>query len=95
MLTTKCTIFVNDKCFLDDFVSIFGDPTKFGLGLFSVCFDILFMVQHYGLYRSVVENDRNANALCNNKKIVLFDYSRHSRKPKEKIETVEEDDVKE
>lgn len=35
----------------DDWSSIFGDPTKFGLGLFSVLFDILFMVQHYGLYR--------------------------------------------
>ena len=35
----------------DDWTSIFGDPTKFGLGLFSVAFDIVFMVQHYGLYR--------------------------------------------
>lgn len=30
-----------------------GDPTKFGLGLFSVVFDILFIVQHYFLYRLV------------------------------------------
>ena len=35
----------------NDWGSIFGDPTKFGLGLFSVLFDIFFMVQHYGLYR--------------------------------------------
>ena len=35
-----------------DWGSIFGDPTKFGLGLFSVIFDIFFMVQHYVLYRS-------------------------------------------
>ncbi|XP_058117351.1 cystinosin homolog [Anopheles ziemanni] len=35
----------------DDWASIFGDPTKFGLGLFSVLFDILFIVQHYVLYR--------------------------------------------
>ncbi|KAF2901758.1 hypothetical protein ILUMI_04436 [Ignelater luminosus] len=35
----------------DDWVSIFGDPTKFGLGLFSVIFDIFFMIQHYILYR--------------------------------------------
>ncbi|XP_050072028.1 uncharacterized protein LOC126559904 [Anopheles maculipalpis] len=34
----------------DDWASIFGDPTKFGLGLFSVLFDILFIVQHYVLY---------------------------------------------
>ncbi|XP_029988909.1 cystinosin [Sphaeramia orbicularis] len=37
----------NDQWFL-----IFGDPTKFGLGLFSVVFDILFMVQHYCLYKA-------------------------------------------
>ncbi|KAJ9591669.1 hypothetical protein L9F63_001814, partial [Diploptera punctata] len=36
----------------NDWESIFGDPTKFGLGLFSVLFDILFIIQHYVLYRS-------------------------------------------
>ncbi|XP_065078565.1 cystinosin homolog isoform X2 [Ochlerotatus camptorhynchus] len=35
----------------DDWASIFGDPTKFGLGLFSVLFDIVFIVQHYVLYK--------------------------------------------
>lgn len=35
----------------NDWQSIFGDPTKFGLGLFSVLFDILFIIQHYVLYR--------------------------------------------
>jgi LCT (Lysosomal Cystine Transporter) family transporter len=35
----------------NDWESIFGDPTKFGLGLFSVVFDILFIIQHYWLYR--------------------------------------------
>ncbi|XP_034488953.1 cystinosin homolog [Drosophila innubila] len=35
----------------DDWASIFGDPTKFGLGLFSVLFDIFFMLQHYVFYR--------------------------------------------
>ncbi|XP_055318367.1 cystinosin homolog isoform X2 [Sitodiplosis mosellana] len=35
----------------DDWASIFGDPTKFGLGLFSVMFDILFLLQHYVFYR--------------------------------------------
>ncbi|XP_063989636.1 cystinosin homolog isoform X2 [Diachasmimorpha longicaudata] len=34
----------------DDWHSIFGDPTKFGLGFFSVAFDIFFIVQHYVLY---------------------------------------------
>ena len=35
----------------NDWGSIFGDPTKFGLGLFSVLFDIFFMLQHYIFYR--------------------------------------------
>ena len=35
----------------EDWSSIFGDPTKFGLGLFSVLFDTLFVIQHYVLYR--------------------------------------------
>ncbi|XP_077439912.1 cystinosin isoform X2 [Vanacampus margaritifer] len=36
----------------DEWRLIFGDPTKFGLGLFSVVFDVLFIFQHYCLYRS-------------------------------------------
>ncbi|XP_058813123.1 cystinosin homolog isoform X2 [Topomyia yanbarensis] len=39
----------------DDWASIFGDRTKFGLGLFSVLFDILFIIQHYVLYRNRTE----------------------------------------
>lgn len=35
----------------DDWGSIFGDPTKFGLGFFSILFDMLFIIQHYVLYR--------------------------------------------
>ncbi|KAL1506117.1 hypothetical protein ABEB36_005541 [Hypothenemus hampei] len=35
----------------DDWVSIFGDPTKFGLGLFSVLFDVFFILQHYVFYK--------------------------------------------
>jgi len=36
----------------DDWSSLFGDPTKFGLGLFTISFDLLFVVQHYVLYRT-------------------------------------------
>ncbi|CAF0809331.1 unnamed protein product [Adineta steineri] len=36
----------------NDWSSIFGSPTKLGLGLFSIIFDILFIVQHYVLYRT-------------------------------------------
>ncbi|XP_003424835.1 cystinosin homolog isoform X1 [Nasonia vitripennis] len=41
----------------DDWESIFGDPTKFGLGFFSVAFDIFFLVQHYVLYRHTNEKE--------------------------------------
>lgn len=34
----------------DDWISIFGNFTKFGLGVVSIVFDILFVVQHYILY---------------------------------------------
>ncbi|XP_053131574.1 cystinosin [Hemicordylus capensis] len=36
----------------DEWKLVFGDPTKFGLGLFSIAFDIVFLLQHYCLYRS-------------------------------------------
>jgi len=38
----------------DDWLSIFGNITKFGLGFFSVLFDILFILQHYVFYRHQV-----------------------------------------
>lgn len=34
----------------NDWVSIFGNFTKFGLGVSSILFDILFIIQHYCLY---------------------------------------------
>lgn len=37
--------------FSDDWSSIFGDVTKFGLGFFSVLVDCIFFYQHYVLYR--------------------------------------------
>ncbi|CAK6437837.1 unnamed protein product [Pipistrellus nathusii] len=35
----------------DHWTLIFGDPTKFGLGVFSIFFDIVFFIQHFCLYR--------------------------------------------
>ncbi|XP_036307708.1 cystinosin isoform X1 [Pipistrellus kuhlii] len=35
----------------DHWTLIFGDPTKFGLGIFSIFFDIVFFIQHFCLYR--------------------------------------------
>ncbi|XP_076753785.1 cystinosin-like isoform X3 [Xylocopa sonorina] len=47
----------------DDWESIFGDPTKFGLGFFSVAFDIFFIIQHYVLYRVDNQNARSKEIL--------------------------------
>lgn len=35
----------------DEWRLVFGDPTKFGLGVFSIFFDVVFITQHYCLYR--------------------------------------------
>lgn len=35
----------------DDWITLFTNFTKFGLGAISIFFDIIFMVQHYILYR--------------------------------------------
>ena len=45
----------------DDWASIFGDPTKFGLGLFSILFDLLFMFQHYVLYRKSGKQQKSSD----------------------------------
>ncbi|XP_050293073.1 cystinosin homolog [Anthonomus grandis grandis] len=42
----------------DDWQSIFGDPTKFGLGVFSVAFDVFFMFQHYLFYKDSRYEDK-------------------------------------
>ncbi|CAF4160607.1 unnamed protein product [Rotaria sp. Silwood2] len=50
----------------NDWSSIFGSPTKFALGLFSVLFDLVFIVQHYILYRNNELTARQTNLLTNN-----------------------------
>ncbi|KAJ2450980.1 hypothetical protein EV183_003909 [Coemansia sp. RSA 2336] len=39
-----------------------GNPVKFGMGLASIGFDVLFMVQHYVLYADRYERDIEAQA---------------------------------
>eukprot|EP00123_Amoebidium_parasiticum_P010865 comp20371_c0_seq1/m.25740 comp20371_c0_seq1/g.25740 ORF comp20371_c0_seq1/g.25740 comp20371_c0_seq1/m.25740 type:complete len:377 (-) comp20371_c0_seq1:727-1857(-) len=41
----------------NDWSGFLGNPTKFGLGLFSVAFDVLFILQHYVFYRHAREKD--------------------------------------
>ncbi|CAG2165995.1 unnamed protein product [Oppiella nova] len=41
----------------DDWLQIFKNFTKFGLGMVSILFDVLFIVQHYVLYRHAVDSE--------------------------------------
>ncbi|CAF0837298.1 unnamed protein product [Didymodactylos carnosus] len=41
----------------NDWTSIFGSPTKFGLGVLSIFFDLIFIIQHYYLYRQPIVSD--------------------------------------
>lgn len=47
----------------DDWISIFGNFTKFGLGLNSIMFDILFLVQHYVLYNPIGQLDVSTDSI--------------------------------
>ncbi|XP_058812514.1 cystinosin homolog [Topomyia yanbarensis] len=39
----------------DDWPSIFGSPVKFALGFVSIFFDLVFIIQHFYLYKKPVE----------------------------------------
>ncbi|KAL3993642.1 lysosomal Cystine Transporter family protein [Acanthocheilonema viteae] len=45
----------------DDWSIFYGNPVKFGLGLVSMQFDVIFMVQHYCLYRNSGEDSAKEN----------------------------------
>lgn len=45
----------------NDWISIFGNFTKFGLGSMTICFDILFIFQHFVLYKT--RNLTNTNSV--------------------------------
>ncbi len=48
----------------DDWKSIFGDPTKFGLGMISILFDFIFLLQHYVLYRGARMREHTLHMGC-------------------------------
>lgn len=47
----------------DDWYSLIGNFTKFGLGVASITFDVIFMVQHFCLYRGNKPSDNMENKL--------------------------------
>jgi cystinosin len=40
-----------DSALENDWSGVTGNPVKFGLGNITIVFDIIFMLQHYVLYR--------------------------------------------
>ncbi|KAJ1548113.1 hypothetical protein HK096_004799, partial [Nowakowskiella sp. JEL0078] len=46
-----------DAWIVNDWNAIYGNPVKLGLGLVSIFFDVLFMIQHYILYRADFHED--------------------------------------
>lgn len=60
----------------DDWTSIFGSPTKLGLGLFSIFFDVIFILQHYVCFR---HRDREqitiSDEVINEKSSLLYSKS--------------------
>ena len=48
---------VIDSSLQDDWSGLTGNPVKFGLGNVSIFFDVIFMFQHYWLYREAGERD--------------------------------------
>ncbi|KAF9917611.1 hypothetical protein BX616_000446 [Lobosporangium transversale] len=64
------TQLILDAALSGDWSGISGDPVKFGLGLLSILFDLVFITQHYIFYRnredfyaplSMAENNGNNN----------------------------------
>ncbi|CAA9965705.1 hypothetical protein CFE70_008580 [Pyrenophora teres f. teres 0-1] len=45
-----------DSALANDWSGVMGNPVKFGLGNITIVFDIIFMLQHYVLYRHVEKN---------------------------------------
>eukprot|EP00727_Mastigamoeba_balamuthi_P012779 m51a1_g8123 putative cystinosin homolog isoform 1 (310) ;mRNA; f:183972-185143 len=46
----------------DNWMDFWGNPVKWGLSIFSLVFDIFFLVQHYGLYRNHKEQKPSSSS---------------------------------
>ena len=82
----------------DDWKSIFGDPTKFGLGAFSILFDLLFMLQHYVLFRGRQPYEKPGYSIIDEKagndseKAPLVHSDEHDNVPTKEQESVQQQD---
>ena len=46
-----------DSIVTKDWSAVTGNPVKFGLGLSSIFFDVIFMLQHYACFRAAPEGE--------------------------------------
>lgn len=82
----------------DDWKSIFGDPTKFGLGAFSILFDLLFMFQHYILFRGRQPFEKSGYSTIDEKvgndseKAPLLDSNEDDSLPTKEQESIQQKD---
>ena len=62
-------ILLSDKqnvCYsADDWKSLFGDPTKFGLGVITVGGEVILIVQHFIIYRKAWMKKYKLSIECN------------------------------
>lgn len=49
-----------DSALENDWSGVTGNPVKFGLGNITIVFDVIFMLQHYVLYRRPREKQDNS-----------------------------------
>uniref|UniRef100_A0A914DT48 Cystinosin n=1 Tax=Acrobeloides nanus TaxID=290746 RepID=A0A914DT48_9BILA len=57
----------------DDWSGFYGNPVKFGLGLVTIVFDAIFIVQHYGLYRHPESEEKERIKILENNNHELKD----------------------
>lgn len=50
-----------DSAVQNDWSNIAGNPVKFGLGLVSMVYDVIFMIQHYALYGKNNNKGKDSN----------------------------------
>ena len=64
----------------EDWSGFYGNPVKFGLGIVSIIFDILFIIQHYVLYKHS-EDDTTYNQVETTESLSQIPTSNHSDSP--------------
>lgn len=60
--------------FTDDWKSIYGDPTKFGLGIIAMLFDLMILFQHFVLYRGAQMREHKLHSECKCSSDVTMHY---------------------